>query len=159
MSIGIDFDLMIRIRPDWKFHGSCKINWEDLHTQASLEDKLFVEHYSPYLFPHIGYCIGDQFSVSTPHIMTGYASAYKNTLDRIKGVGPRTFPDNFLAHRNLAYSCLFSGINVYPIPMPVQFSPIDSPSSLEIFSSIAKNAYDDEVHHDLLKSAALDANL
>lgn len=159
MSIGIDFDLMIRIRPDWKFHNPCKINWKDVYLQASLENKLFVEHYPPYLFPHIGYCIGDQFSISTPPIMTGYASTYEKTLDRIKGVGPRTFPSNFLAHRNLAYSCLFSGINVQPIPMPVQFSPIDSPSSLDILSSIAKNSYDDGIHHDLLKAAALDANL
>jgi hypothetical protein len=164
-SLGVEFSLMVRIRPDWAFQKPGEINWHELFRHASLKKTLFVDgaqrcqRGAPYLFPHIGYSMGDQFAIATPTAMDGYATDYTLTLDRINGTGPRHVPTNCMAHRNVAFANLYSGVTVNDLVIPVQLAPVHGPSSAAILTAILSAARDDETHCRLVRAAALDAGV
>lgn len=64
----------------------------------------------------------------------GYAAAYGLTQDAIMGTRLRHFPANFMAHRNVAFSTLYSGVTVNSQGISCSLAPAYGPSSESILS-------------------------
>lgn len=144
------FDMVIRIRPDWYFDDVCTVDWNALHAQLAKEPSVMADSAAPYFFPGIGYCMGDQFAVGTPDAMTRYASAYEMTAQRRAGRGPMNFPAQYVAHRNVAYACLYTGVTMRAIGMPILLEPSFKPGEEQIRSSLAIHDDEDELCHAML---------
>lgn len=109
-----DFDLMIRMRPDFEFSADCSFDWHALH-QASVEERLvYWGYYARYFFLQIGSCPSDQFAIGSQEAMSAYAAAYAMTIAAGSTEAPRLkgFPIGFISHRSVAYSTLYQGIGI-----------------------------------------------
>ena len=128
--LGMDFDLVLRIRPDLEFIEKKSIDWQDIYSAAIRQNVLFCETYSTYFFPNIGFCMPDTFAIAVPEVMRGYASAYPMTQRQLGGDRYilNGFPVDFIAHRNVAYSTMYHGTSVDVISLPCRFSPATKPS-------------------------------
>lgn len=140
--IGIDFDLVVRIRPDLEFTENHQIDWRGIYQDCIHRNVLFCESYSTYFFPNIGFCMPDQFAIGSPSAMRGYSSAYAMTrrCDTWKDLNLKGFPQEFVAHKNVAYSTLYNGAVVEHIGLPCRFSPAFTPNKEMIYKAIRRDA-------------------
>jgi tetratricopeptide (TPR) repeat protein len=139
--LGVQFDLMLRIRPDLEFTEEKEIDWHAIYQASAMHTVLFCEAYSTYFFPNIGFCMPDTFAIATPEVMRGYASAYPMTQRYLaSGVDLTEFPQNFIAHKNVAYSTMYHGISVDVIGLPCRFSPAAKPSIEMMLDALYQDA-------------------
>ncbi|EGR4458266.1 hypothetical protein PY199_002480 [Vibrio cholerae] len=141
-NIGIDFDLIVRIRPDLEFIDNKQIDWHGIYQDCTYRRVLFCEAYSNYFFPGIGFCMPDHFAIASPDVMRGYASAYEMTKKHSssENFNLTQFPQDFIAHRNVAYSTIYNGAIVESIALPCRFSPAFKPSKEMILKAIRQDA-------------------
>lgn len=142
-TVGIDFDLIVRIRPDLEFFEKKLVDWSGIYQDCTRRKVLFSDSYSSYFFPNIGFCMPDQFAVASPEVMRGYASAYamtkryQNTNDDFN---LNKFPQDFIAHRNVACSTFYSGAAVEAVGLPCRFVPAFKPSREMMIEAICQDA-------------------
>lgn len=159
--VGIDFDLIIRIRPDLEFIEKKQIDWNSIYLDCTRRNVLFCESYSTYFFPNIGFCMPDNFSIASPDVMRGYASAYAMTKRYPRGDNFKLtkFPQDFIAHRNVAYSTLYNGAVVDAVALPCRFSPTFKPSNKIMLEAIYQDALDRNDPFDEILIGSLMENL
>lgn len=116
---GIDYDLMLRIRPDKPLETSGTApDWNRLHAQA-VAGRLIYSDAPPALREDL--VIGDQFAAGTPESMAAYADTWKLGR-RVRDEAWQGFPERSTRHASLAYSCLYQGLRVEAVP-GLRFSP------------------------------------
>lgn len=140
--LGVDFDLIVRIRPDLEFISYKDIDWSRIYSDCTRRGVLFCESHANYFFPNIGFCMPDQFAIASPGVMRGYANAYSMTKRHPEwdGLGLTNFPQDFIAHRNAAYATLYNGAVVEAIGLPCRFSPAFKPSNEMMKEAILRDA-------------------
>lgn len=155
--IGIDFDLILRIRPDLEFIEKKSVDWDGIYLAAATHNVLFCETYSTYFFPNIGFCMPDTFAIASLDVMRGYASAYPMTQRHLgkDRFNLTRFPSDFIAHRNVAYSTMYNGTFVDAIGLPCRFSPATKPDKEMMLDAISQDAQGRNDQFDELLTGAL----
>jgi len=144
---GQEFDLVIRIRPDFELTKEMVIDWPAVYSASSSRRVLFCEHYSVYFFANIGYSMPDQFAIATPEVMADYANAYVLGQEGDKAALLHV-PPGYVAHRNVAYATLYGGIKIEPVgiacKLPSTYRPAEELLRQAIIadSAIRCDAYD-----------------
>jgi hypothetical protein len=110
-----DFDLVIRVRPDFYF-GQRRIDFQDIYAETISGKKLFVS-YQPgyYFFPTIGLAMGDVFAIGSPMAMDGYAAADAMTMGEGEYAALQHFPKEHIAHGNAAFASFYNGLDLAPL--------------------------------------------
>ncbi|WP_139159068.1 hypothetical protein [Vibrio sonorensis] len=151
-SLDLTFDLIIRIRPDLEFTSDKKLDWNEVYRSSHMDNILYCESYTRYLFPNIGFSMTDHFAIASPTAMRAYTLAYEMTK---KLSDKQTlFPKNLMAHTNVAYSTLYNGINIESVSLPCVLSPSYAPTSAMIKKALEADSKDrnDSFDRLLIKS-------
>ena len=111
-----DFDLVIRVRPDFYF-GQRQIDFQKIYAETMSGKKLFV-NYQPsyYFFPAIGLAMGDVFAIGSPMAMDGYAAADAMTIGEAGYAALQHFPKEHIAHGNAAFASFYNGLDLAQLP-------------------------------------------
>lgn len=139
-ALGEQFDLVVRLRPDMLFTGNAKLDWSFIYQNCHMNDVLYSEHYSRYLFPNIGYAMPDQFAIARPEVMDSYANAYRMTQDNHTRKVFEHFPTRCLAHRNVAYSTLYGAVDVVAMPLACTLVSTYRPSPADVVAALLQDA-------------------
>lgn len=169
-SISLDYDLIIRIRPDLKIPLKLDCDWIEIRDKSSALDTIYAD-FGTYISPkvremHFGevmpLMVGDLFAVGTPKLMSTYMRSLSLTLamfnEPITGL-----PKRFMAHTTISRVLMYHGVYAETFP-DLQLTGKDlvenallSPS--ELLNSIASdvaNRSTDSVDKELYNAALED---
>lgn len=154
--LGIEFDLMLRIRPDLEFMEEIQVDYGRIYQESANKNMLFCEAYSTYFFPNIGFCMPDTFAIGTSQVMRDYASAYPMTKRYPEWSRYKLshFPKDFIAHRNVAWSTMYHSTLVNAVGLPCKFSPATRPDKEIMLNMMTRDAQGRNDHFDGLLIAA-----
>jgi hypothetical protein len=155
MSLGVEFDLVIRLRPDKFIHDCGEIDWLDLARRSSAERRIFADM-PPTTSPPGFFEVGDQFAVGAMEPMHAYARAWSSTRETARG-GPFGMPKGYHGHVNLAVSTLHQGVLVERMPQVVFGRELDPerPSARKIVALLTADV--EQRSRDLVDDALLTA--
>jgi len=161
---GVDFDLVVRIRPDKTFHHTEKlIDWPE-HLKALLIEKFILVDDFPVFLPAGGYGFGDQIAIGCQYDMDRYARTFALQSSNMGGSGLYGFPADHFPHTSLAFSCFYDGVlarslrEIVPtIGEPVDAEPIAMRTIVEavMHDSLLRGFGHDEIDRDLIDAANL----
>jgi hypothetical protein len=74
------YDLVVRIRPDFKIEDYFDVDWSEILSICEQNDVVFCDG-TLGVSPTMGIVIGDQFAVATPKLMSIYSQTYSSVYD------------------------------------------------------------------------------
>jgi hypothetical protein len=111
-SLGQNFDLCIRLRPDKQLSATDQIDWHNTLHQTRRQRLIFNDSGGHYVMS--GHGAGDQFATAAPELMNDYASLW--TLSQNGSASPFGAPAKLTGHNSLATHLFALGIKIRPIP-------------------------------------------
>lgn len=141
---GLEFDLVVRLRPDKPIHFSA-FTWRDLLQVTGRSPTIFADHEASVHYAKL--VIGDQFAVGAPGPMSTYSrtwALYRELAD----AGLHACPPELSGHSSLAQVCWIHGIDVQRSPMRfgdlLEASPMPSQQIAECLEQDASDRMDAE---------------
>jgi len=113
---GIDFDLMIRIRPDIQIAASPDLDWHEVRAASDRTQTVFTEFATEFNAKGDSPIVGDKFYAGTPEAMEIACRAFsfgKRATDQ--GID-LDMPLGYHPHTTLAYSAFYNGVYVGATP-------------------------------------------
>ncbi len=106
----IDYDLIIRMRPDKMLSAPFELDWNRLFFESQRKRKIYTDIGRFNVFGY-GYSIGDQFAVGIAEAMTPYSRTWSfSTAAETRAAG--WLPRGPLAHTSMAYATFIAGVVV-----------------------------------------------
>lgn len=153
---GKEYDLIIRIRPDFKVGPHTKINWHDIYKACQTHKVVFSET-APLLKENI--FIGDQLGIATYEVAKTYSECYK-FHDQAREENILGIPATRLGHTSLAWTLLLHGIKSQELPH-AQWGGLSDVQKLDnkqirilLEKDIGENS-ENFIHQELLSSLAI----
>ena len=120
---GLDFDLVLRIRPDKTLITKPVVDWAEIHKICTSSPTILTDR-PLRLNPHARLFVGDQFAVSTPDLMAIYCEIFSNRANEYGETRKRAdFSD---PHKKLAFTLYEAGLTTSQNPYFTQSRLIDS---------------------------------
>jgi hypothetical protein len=169
-SFGLEYDLVIRIRPDLKIPFKLDCDWIEIRDKSLELDTIYAD-FGTYISPrvremHFGevmpLMVGDLFAVGTPKLMSIYMRSLSLTLAMLSE--PITgLPKRFMAHTTISRLLMYHGVYAETFP-ELQLTGKDlvensllSPSDLlDAISSDVASRSADPVDNELYNAALED---
>ena len=123
---GLDFDLVMRVRPDKKLVPQGDVNWAAMYKTCSTEPVVLVDR-RLRVNCHSGLFVGDQFAISTPDLMSVYCNVFSNELNKDGELDEfSTFGD---PHKKLGFTLYNAGLRAQENPY-IKRGPLLNPEQL-----------------------------
>ena len=139
-SANVDFDLVIRIRPDFMVNKNVRIDLYDLLSKTLKNNTIYTTTFKGtdngfYTFPGVGLCMDDTFAVGVPSLMGLYSKAYSMSQKH----NFNYFPSHFIAHSNLAFTCIYNNLGVKTVHLCEGLNNHEKPSNVELKRALLKD--------------------
>lgn len=135
---GIDFDLVIRIRPDLLIPQKIKLDLNEIYDISKKEGAVFVNDIAPAFAPRYNINLHDVFAIGVPPVMDVYANAYVDR-ESMAQMGMFDCPTDFISHGTLTYQLFSHGVKMINLNMTHSLKSLDPLDVVDIHAAIQKD--------------------